>query len=177
MIIEKKLRRFCAAAVFCLMCAAIPAAATEAPAETVKRQNTLSADDIQYNVNTGDARAKGRVVITREGSVLKGDEAEGNTDKEIMTIRGNVSGNFPEQQATLKSESATWTGDKTKKTDGTVEAFGDVLLTRAPKDRLNADYVLWEIGTENYKARGNVDGIMQNKILKAAEATRTGDKF
>ena len=86
MIIEKKLRRFCAAAVFCLMCAAIPAAATEAPAETVKRQNTLSADDIQYNVNTGDARAKGRVVITREGSVLKGDEAEGKLVEGGFTI-------------------------------------------------------------------------------------------
>ncbi|MCQ4763377.1 LPS export ABC transporter periplasmic protein LptC [Cloacibacillus evryensis] len=175
MIIEKRLRRFCAVTAFCLICAALPAAA--APAETVKRQNTLSADDIQYNVNTGDARAKGRVVITRDGSVLKGDEAEGNTEKEVMTIRGNVDGSFPGQQATLKSESATWTGDKTKKTDGVVEAFGKVLLTRAPKDRLNADYVLWEIGTENYKARGNVDGILDNRILKAAEATRTGDKF
>ena len=95
-IIEKRLRRFCAVTAFCLICAALPAAA--APAETVKRQNTLSADDIQYNVNTGDARAKGRVVITRDGSVLKGDEAEGNTEKEVMTIRGNVDGSFPGQQ-------------------------------------------------------------------------------
>ena len=175
MIIEKKLKKLCALTAFCLICAAAPG--TAVPAETVKRQNTLSADDIQYNVNTGDARAKGRVVITRDGAVLKGDEAEGNTEKEIMTIRGSVNGDFPEQRATLKSESATWAGDKSKKTDGTIEAFGSVLLTRAPKDRLNADYVLWEIGTENYRARGNVDGILNDRILKAAEATRTGDKF
>ncbi len=172
MIIEKKLKKLCALTVFCLICAA-----ASAPAETVKRQNTLSADDIQYNVNTGDARAKGRVVITRDRAVVKGDEAEGNTEREIMTIRGSVSGDFPEQRVTLKSESATWTGDKSKKTDGTIEAFGSVLLTRAPKDRLNADYVFWEIGTENYRARGNVDGILNDRILKAAEATRTGDKF
>lgn len=152
-------------------------AALAAQPQVQKVQTALTADDIQYNVNTGDANAVGNVVVTRGASTLSGEKANGNTEKEIMTITGNVKGDFPEKGVKLVADSATWTGDKSKKTDGTVEAFGKVLLTRAPKDRLNADYVLWNVGTENYKARGSVDGIFENRALKAAEATRIGDKF
>ncbi len=153
---------------------AVPARQAEA---VRKVETTLSADNIDYNVNTGDARASGRVVIKREGSTLWGDEAEGNTNDEIMTIRGNVRGEFPEQDATLKSESAKWTGDKTKRTDGLIEAFGGVRLTRGAEDYLNADYVRWEPGAANYAARGSVDGLLEKKILKADEARREGNKF
>ncbi|MDO5114703.1 MAG: LPS export ABC transporter periplasmic protein LptC [Synergistaceae bacterium] len=170
--IKKLLIIFCALSIFCPF--SVEAFAAE---ETRKVTNTMTADDIRYNVNTGDAKASGSVVIKREDSTLWGDEAEGNTEKEIMTLRGNVKGEFPRQHVTLKSESATWTGDKSKKTDGSVEAFGEVLLTRGEKDRLNADYVWWQVGSENYRARGNVDGIMENRILIAAEASRTGETF
>ncbi|MEG1824098.1 MAG: hypothetical protein RR501_04895 [Cloacibacillus sp.] len=162
------------AAICALTASAVFAAVQPVPGKT---QSTLSADDIQYNVNTNEAHAKGNVIVKREGSTLTGAEAHGNTEKEIMTISGGVSGDFPEKGVKLVADSATWTGDKTKKTDGTVEAFGKVLLTRAPKDRLNADYVLWQLGTEDYKARGSVDGVFENRALKAAEATRTGNKF
>ena len=39
-------------------------------------------------------------------------------------------------------------------------------LTRGAEDYLNADYVRWEPGTENYSARGGVDGLLEKKILK-----------
>lgn len=174
--INKIFAALCITSALCLT----QSTAHSAPAQdsgTRQVETTLSADDIRYNVNTGDARAVGNVVIRREGSTLWGDEAEGNTNEEIMTIRGNVRGEFPEQGATMKSESAVWSGDKTKRTDGLIEAFGSVRLTRGETDYLNADYVRWEPGTQNYSARGNVDGLLQNKILKADEARRSGDKF
>ena len=175
--IKKIFAALCIVSALCsLEAAALAAPAQQKPA-TKKVATTLSANDIKYNVNTGDARATGNVVIKREGSTLWGDEAEGNTNDEIMTLRGNVRGEFPAQDATLKSESATWTGDKSKRTDGLVEAFGSVRLTRGAEDYLNADYVRWEPGTENYSARGSVDGLMEKKILKADEARRSGNKF
>lgn len=142
-----------------------------------KIQTTLTADDLQYNINTGDASATGNVVVIRKGSKLTGNSADGNLEKEIMNLRGNVKGDFKENGATLVSDSATWKGDKSKKTDGTVEAFGKVFITRAPNDKLKADYVLWTLGTEDYKAKGNVDGVFENRALIASEATRAGDKF
>ncbi len=157
-------------------CAAFSAPAQQTQ-QVKKTQSTLTAEDIQYNVNTGDARAKGNVVVKRDGSTLTGSEAQGNTEQEIMTLTGSVSGDFPEKGVKMTADRAVWTGDKTKKTDGTVEAFGKVRLTKAPGDRLFADYVLWKLGTEDYKASGNVDGIMSGKALIAAEATRTGSKF
>lgn len=175
--IKKIFAALCIVSALCSLEAAALAAPTQQKPATKKVATTLSANDIKYNVNTGDARATGNVVIKREGSTLWGDEAEGNTNDEIMTLRGNVRGEFPAQDATLKSESATWTGDKSKRTDGLVEAFGSVRLTRGAEDYLNADYVRWEPGTENYSARGSVDGLMEKKILKADEARRRGNKF
>lgn len=166
----------CAAFVSCLLLSS-PGAAAQNVSQPQKTVNTLSADDIRYNVNTGDAKAKGNVVIKREGATLWSDEAEGNTNDEIITVRGNVKGKFPAQKATLSSESATWTGDKTKKTDGIVEAFGNVKLTHGDTDKLNADYVMWEVGTENYSARGKVNGVFNNRALDADEAVRKGDRF
>ncbi|OUO92957.1 LPS export ABC transporter periplasmic protein LptC [Cloacibacillus sp. An23] len=174
--IKRVLAALCAISALCS--ASLPAIAAQAQQGGVKKvETTLSADSIDYNVNTGDARASGNVVIKREGATLWGDEAEGNTNDEVMTLRGNVRGEFPEQDATLKSESATWTGDKSKRTDGLVEAFGSVRLTRGAEDYLNADYVRWEPGTENYAARGGVDGLLEKKILKADDARRSGNKF
>lgn len=167
---------FAALCLISSLCAA-GSGASAAPAAPRKVETTLSANDIQYNVNTGDARAAGSVVIKREGATLTGDEAEGNTNDEKMALRGNVSGDFPEYQATLKSESVTWTGDKTKRTDGVIEAFGNVRLTRGAEDYLNADYVRWIPGTKNYSAKGGVDGRLNGKILDADSAAREGSRF
>lgn len=175
--IKKIFAALCIISALCSFDAAALAAPAQRKPAAKKVATTLSANDIKYNVNTGDARAVGNVVIKREGATLSGDEAEGNTNKEVMTLRGNVRGEFPEQNATLKAESATWTGDKTKRTDGVVEASGSVRLTRGAEDYLNADRVRWEPGTENYEAHGNVDGLLEKKILKADEARRRGNKF
>ncbi|MEG1800091.1 MAG: hypothetical protein RR214_07895, partial [Synergistaceae bacterium] len=50
-------------------------------------------------------------------------------------------------------------------------------ITKGTSDKLSAQYVRWETDTENYTARGNVDAVSQNRILRAGEAGRSGSKF
>ncbi|NLV82686.1 MAG: LPS export ABC transporter periplasmic protein LptC [Synergistaceae bacterium] len=137
---------------------------------------SLSADNISYNVNTKKAQAKGNVVVKKKNATMWGDTAEGNTETSEFSIKGNVKGDFPENKAKITADSAKWTKGL-EKDNNVVEAFGKVLLTREPKDKLNADYVRWETEKINYLARGKVDGVFENKIIKAAEAGRTEDKF
>ncbi|NLX74403.1 MAG: LPS export ABC transporter periplasmic protein LptC [Synergistaceae bacterium] len=137
---------------------------------------SLKADSISYNVNTKKAEAKGNVVIKKETATMWGEIAQGNTETFEFTIKGNVRGEFPEDKAEMKADSVKWV-NSSEKNNNIVEAFGKVLLTREPKDRLRAEYVRWETETTNYLARGNVDGIFQNKILKATEAGRTESTF
>ena len=168
-----KIKQVCAAAAVAVFCIA----AVCGGAFAVEVRNSLSADDIRYDTNTGDAFAKGNVVIIKGRSVIKGDEADGNTEKEILRVRGNVDGKFPEEGITLKADRASWIGASSKKSEGFFEAQGSVKLTRAPKDRLSAEYVRWEMGTTNYWAKGNVDGLLDNRIIDSDEFTRINDKF
>ena len=50
-------------------------------------------------------------------------------------------------------------------------------MTRGSADRLNAQYVRWESGTENYRARGRVDAVSLGKVIKAEEVGRLNGKF
>lgn len=168
-----KIKKVCAAAAVVVFCM-LPACGGVFAAEV---KNSLSADDIRYDTNTGDAFAKGNVIIIKDRSVVKGDEADGNTEKEILRVRGNVDGKFPDEGITLKADRASWIGESSKKSDGFFEAQGSVKLTRAPKDRLNAEYVRWEMGTKNYWAKGNVDGLLDDRIIDSDEFTRINDKF
>ena len=175
MAIKIKLKKICAAAALCTLCGLL--AVQPGTIYAAETQNSLSADDIRYDTNTGDAFAKGNVVIVKDRAVIKGAEADGNTEKEILRVRGNVDGKFPDEGVTLKSDRASWTGDSTKKTDGTFEAQGNVKLTREPKDWLNADYVRWQMGTKNYWAKGKVNGVLDNRVINSDEFTRINDKF
>ncbi|MDO5563133.1 MAG: LptA/OstA family protein [Synergistaceae bacterium] len=139
-------------------------------------QSSLTADNITYDVNTKKTTAKGNVVIKREGAVLCGSEADGNLETSEFNLRGSVSGDFPEQKAKLTSNSVKWT-KLAKAKEGVVEAFGNVHITRQPADKLDAEYVRWETGTSNYMARDKVDGVIENKLLRAAEAGRTDKTF
>lgn len=137
---------------------------------------SLNADNISYNVNTKIVQAKGNVVVKRNSATMWGDSAEGNTETSDFSLRGNVKGDFPENKAKMSSDSVKWSKSLNKGND-IVEAFGSVYLTQEPKDKLRADYIRWETETSNYLARGRVDGILGNKIIKAAEAGRSEMKF
>ena len=140
-------------------------------------EGTMSADTIQYNVNTKKISAVGNVIIKRGGSTLWGDKGEGNIEASEFTLQGNVKGNFPAEQTGLTADKVKWTGLKNSNNDGVAEASGKVHLTRAMNEKIDADYVLWELGTRNYTARGNVDAKTENNILIADEAERSKDKF
>ena len=140
-------------------------------------EGTMSADTIQYNVNTKKISAVGNVIIKREGAILWGDKGEGSTETSEFTLQGNVKGTFPAEKTELTADKVKWTGSKSAENDGIAEAFGKVHLTRGTNEKIDADYVLWELGTKNYTARGNVDAKTENNILIANEAGQTKDKF
>ena len=140
-------------------------------------EGTMSADTINYNVNTKKISAVGNVIIKREGAILWGDKGEGSTETSEFTLQGNVKGTFPAEKAELTADKVKWTGSKSAENDGIAEAFGKVHLTRGTNEKIDADYVLWELGTKNYTARGNVDAKTENNILIANEAGQTKDKF
>lgn len=140
-------------------------------------EGTMSADTIQYNVNTKKISAVGNVIIKREGAILWGDKGEGSTETSEFTLQGNVNGTFPAEKTELTADKVKWTGSKSAENDGIAEAFGKVHLTRGTNEKIDADYVLWELGTKNYTARGNVDAKTENNILIANEAGQTKNKF
>lgn len=141
-------------------------------------QGSLYADTINYYADTKKVKAEGNVALTSGRSKITGDFGEGTVDTQVFEIKGRVSGIFPEHDAELKSaEAVKWTESAGRNGDGKVEARGNVYLTRGTSDFLKADYVLWEIGTENYSARGSVDSRYDGRILKAAEAKHTADTF
>lgn len=140
-------------------------------------EGTMSADTINYNVNTKKISAVGNVIIKRAGAILWGDKGEGNMEASEFTLQGNVKGTFPAENTDLTSDNVKWTGSKTPGSDGIAEATGKVHLTRGTKEKIDADYVLWELGTKNYTAKGNVDVKTENNILIADEAEQINDKF
>ena len=140
-------------------------------------EGTMSADTINYNVNTKKISAVGNVIIKREGAILWGDKGEGNMETSEFTLQGNVKGTFPAEKTDLTADSVKWKGSKNSENDGIAEAVGKVHLTRGANEKIDADYVLWELGTKNYTAKGNVDAKTENNILIADEAGQTKDKF
>lgn len=140
-------------------------------------EGTMSADTINYNVNTKKISAVGNVIIKREGAILWGDKGEGSMETSEFTLQGNVKGTFPAEKTDLTADRVKWTGSKSPENDGIAEAVGKVHLTRGTNEKIDADYVLWELGTKNYTAKGNVDAKTENNILIADEAGQNKDKF
>lgn len=140
-------------------------------------EGTMSADTIQYNVNTKKISAVGNVIIKRGGATLFGDKGEGSMEASEFTLQGNVKGNFSAEQTDLTADKVKWTSLRNSNNDGVTEASGKVHLTRGMNEKIDADYVLWEFGTKNYTARGNVNAKTENNILIADEAERGKDKF
>lgn len=143
----------------------------------VPEEGTMSADTIQYNLNTKKISAIGNVMIRRGGATLKGDKGEGSMETSEFTIQGSVSGTFPQEKIEITADRVKWTGSESTEKNGIAEAFGKVRLKRGANERVDAEYVLWELGTQNYTARGSVDAITENTVFIAEEAGRSYGKF
>lgn len=140
-------------------------------------EGKLSADSIQYNTNTKKVKAAGNVVINRGGVTLFGNTADGDINTSEFQLKGEVRGIFTKEKAELTAETLKWASGNNKKDNGKVEAFGNVHITRNKADKLDAEYVLWELNTENFTARGRVDAVVQDRLINAGEAGRSGEKF
>ena len=139
-------------------------------------QGTLSADNLKYDLNTKQVTAVGSVIIKRDGATIWGDTAKGNVESSEFRVIGRVKGLFPKEKAELFSDSLSWK-KAPKSEEGIVEASGKVVMTRGTTDKLNADFVKWTVDTENYTARGSVNGVIDSRSIKASEAGRLGNKF
>jgi len=58
--------------------------------ETLKRRTVITADELFFSIKTGDARARGGVVVTLKGHEARADSAVYNDKNEILTLFGNV---------------------------------------------------------------------------------------
>ena len=170
-VMKKNILKLIPAAFLILLSSTQPAI----PAEPV--EGMMSADTIQYNVNTKKISAVGNVIIKRDGATLWGDRGEGSMENSEFTLVGNVKGSFPAEKTDFTSESVNWKGIKSAGNNGTAEAAGKVRLMRGGNEKIDADYVLWELGTQNYTARGNVDAVNENNIFIAEEAGRAKERF
>ncbi|MEG1501876.1 MAG: hypothetical protein RR272_04680 [Synergistaceae bacterium] len=137
-------------------------------------QAKMFADNITFNTKTKLAHAVGNVVIKRGTGTLWGETADGDINKSEFYLRGNVRGEFLQHNSKLKAQSVKW---KKSGEGSLVEAFDGVYLEREPSDKLKAQYVKWEPDTENYSAKGNVDGIVSSKYVLAEEVGRQEEKF
>lgn len=160
------------------MCAALLLTCLFAFAAQAAERATMTADTLNYDMNTKKITASGSVELQRAAARLYADYGEGATENAFFELRGNVRGTFPEYQANLDSaQSVKWTESHLQGRDGTIEAFGGVSITRGNGDYLKADFVKWELGTEEYMAQGNVDMLYDQRALKAAEVGRKDRVF
>ena len=141
-------------------------------------ESSMSADNINYNINTKKITATGNVVINRKDFTLWGDRGEGSTENQEFILKGNVRGSFTSQKVDLvKAESVKWIGASSGKSEGIAEASGNVLIKRGEKEKLKADYVRWKLGSSDYIARGNVNADLKDHLLESQEVGRSGDRF
>lgn len=163
------------ALIFCFVATAYAADTTNnTPAA---KESTLEANELNYNVQTKAASAIGNVVYTHGGDVIKGDKAEGFTDKYIILTGNPVVAVSEVRQATLTAKKIVWTADKTDKTNGYYEAFDNVRAKRTNGDFLNAAYVKVFNESKIYDATGHVEALYEGKYVKALEVHRNGADF
>jgi len=157
---------------------AATAYAADAPsAKPAAVESTLEADEMNYNVQTKAASAIGHVVYTHGGDIIKGDKAEGFTDKYIILTGNPVFAVSEAYQTQLTAKKIVWTVDKTDKTNGYYEAFDNVRAKRTNGDFLNAAYVKVYLEANIYDATGNVEALYEGKYIKALEVHRNGADF
>lgn len=150
------------------------------PAAAVPVESSLEADQLNYNVKTKAAKAEGNVVYTRGKEVkdiIKGQKAEGYTDKYIILTGNPVYADSGTYNAKLTAQKIVWTVDKTDKTNGYYEAFGNVRAKRGNGDFMNAAYVKVYPDANIYDAAGNVEALYEGKYIKATEVHRNGEDF
>jgi lipopolysaccharide export system protein LptA len=136
---------------------------------------SLSANNINYNVNTKKAHAEGNVIISRSDATIWGDNADGFIDKSFQ-VTGNVRGKFSKRNVTVTAGRISWSAG-TSKNNGFIEASSSVRITHDTNDRLSADYVRWQIDTGDYHARGRVDSTYKQYALQCAEAASSKNSF
>ncbi len=161
----------------------------------------LTADAIEYDAKTDTAIATGGVTVTRDGGVLKGNEANYNFKTKDLSVTGNVTANKDDmnlksdtllsnasQEIIAKGNVVVVKGDSTLNTPELHynQASGDVSMpvggdADGPQAAIRGDVLNGNMVTNQYNAVGNVYLNSKEKDVQSTsdEATYTanGDDF
>ena len=134
----------------------------------------LRADAMRYDPNTRKVVATGNVHLVREGGELFAKQGEGEISGGRFKLTGGVSGRFPEENLTLKTDTLVFINSADKRI---LQAVGNVQVTRS-SDRLTASEITWRLGKiPQYLARGDVEGKFEKHEIDADEVGRDRDIF
>lgn len=145
-------------------------------AESFAAEASLTADSMRYDPATRQIEAKGNVHFTRADGELFGDRGYGDTDGTDFILEGSVRGSFPAENTTISCNRVELTAESGAKKSRRALASGNVVLTRG-KDKLNSRTLTWEIGSDNYRAEGKVEGRFESHSIDADRIGRNGEQF
>lgn len=133
-------------------------------------------DSMRYDPTTKRITATGNVHFTRPDGEMYGDLGIGNADGRQFEMHGNVRGIFPENELEVLCESIHMESLDPEGTRRRITAAGRVILTSGA-DKLTAEEVAWEPGTDNYSADGKVLASFGTHYLDSDSVARSGDEF
>lgn len=161
----------------------------------------LTADTIEYNAQTDTAIATGGVTATRDGGVLKGNEANYNFKTQELNVIGNVTAN--KDDMSLKADKLTSLNNQELVATGNVvvtkgenilntqelhynQATGDISMpvggdADGPQAAIKGDVLNGNMITNQYNASGNVYLNNKDKDVQStsdkAEYVANGNDF
>lgn len=135
----------------------------------------LQADSMNYDPKSRSVVATGNVRFASPDGEISADRGVGYTDGGTFEMEGGVTGRFAEQSMDITCDfimlERAASSDKR-----TITARGRVSLSR-DGGTLKADSVVWELGSDNYSAEGNVLMDFGNHLVDSDEASRNGSRF
>jgi lipopolysaccharide export system protein LptA len=136
----------------------------------------LTAGSLSYDSKTGWVAASGDVHFTSPDGELFSDRGGGDVNGKVFTANGNVRGSFKRESIEITCDAMSLSNTGGPEPVRRITASGDVVMTRRG-DRLTAQSVTWDIGENNYKAKGSVLGTFEEFSIDSDLAARSGDQF
>ncbi|MDR0648340.1 MAG: hypothetical protein LBF92_03290 [Synergistaceae bacterium] len=135
----------------------------------------LQADSMNYDPKSRSVVATGNVRFSSPDGEVSADRGVGYTDGGTFEMEGSVSGRFAAQSMDITCDFIML--ERAASSDKRiVTAKGRVRLSMRG-GTVRAGSVVWEHGSDNYSAEGNVLMDFENYLVDSDEASRSGNRF